>query len=124
MYKEYEKVFYVDDFNGVVKEGKIIENEKDGLWIRLKGDIVNTFVYFELIDKKVYKKKEEAQESLDGIRRDMKTRLEKNYFFIDDICDRLQKCEGGFYTDVIREIMLEKLKQHDSIDSESIEKKE
>lgn len=60
MYKELDKVFYIDVFDGIVKEGDFIENDKNGLWIKVKGESANTFVYSDMADKRVYKQMETA----------------------------------------------------------------
>ena len=108
MDKGLNKVFYIDIFNGIVKEGSIIENENDGLWLKLKGESMNTFVYADLLDKIVYKQKDDAETALVKIRAEKKTRLLQNNFFINDICEKLEQHEGKLYTEIVKEILQEK----------------
>ena len=107
MYKEYGKVFYVDVFNGIVKEGKIMEIEKDGRWIKIKGESMNLFVYNEMPDKTVYQQRDDAEAGLAKIRAEMKTRLLQNNLFINDVCEKLEQHEGKLYTEIIKEILQE-----------------
>ena len=108
MYKEHDKVFYIDIFDGDVKEGDFIEYDKDGLQIRVKGESANTFVYSDMPDKRDYKQRDDAETGLDKIRTGMKTRLLQNNLFINDICKKLEQHEGNLYIGIIKEILQEK----------------
>jgi len=61
MYKELDKVFYIDIFDGIVKEGDFKEYDKNGLWIRIKEESANVFVYSNLTDAKVYNQRDSAE---------------------------------------------------------------
>lgn len=105
----YEQAFYVDTFHGVVKEGHIVEIEKDGLWIMLKGESMNTFVHADMIDRIIYKQRDEAEAGLGKIRSEMKAQLLQNNLFINEIHEKLEHVDGKLYADIIREILLEKI---------------
>jgi hypothetical protein len=108
MFKENEKIYFVDTFSGTIREGKFIENNSDGLWINLSGDSLNTFVYSDIISERVFNDFSQAESSLKTIRDNMKTRLSNNNFFVKDIIKRLEKSEGPLYVGVINEILSEK----------------
>ena len=105
MFDELNKVFYIDVFDGAVKESVIIEKDKDGLWIRVKGSSTNTFVYSDILDQRIYLQRDEAVAALDKIRTGMKARLLLGSLYIRDICKKLEHNEGKLYTGVIREIL-------------------
>lgn len=105
MYDEMSRVFYIDVFDGVVKESVIIEKDKDGLWIKVKGSSTNTFVYSDILDQRIFEQKDEAVAALDRLRTAMKARLLPGSLYIQDICKKLEHNEGKLYTGVIREIL-------------------
>lgn len=105
MDKQLSKLFYVDIFDGVVKEGEFIENDQDGLWIRVKGEYINTFVYSDTIEARIFEERDLAETGLAKIRADLKAKLLENNLFIKDICKRLEQHEGKLYVGVIREIL-------------------
>lgn len=109
MDKQLGKLFYVDIFDGEVKEGEFIEHDPDGLWIRVKGEHTNTFVYSDTIDARIFEERDLAEIGLAKIRADLKARLLENNLFIKDICKRLKQHEGKLYVEVIREILQENI---------------
>lgn len=109
MYKEMDKVFYIDIVDGVVKEGNFMEYDNDGLWIRIKKENMNIFVYSDLVNEWVYKQRDSAETGLVRIRSEMKARLLQNNLFINDICKKLEQHEGKLYVGIIIEILREKI---------------
>ncbi len=105
MGKQLIKLFYVDIFDGVVKEGEFIENDQDGLWIKVKGEYTNTFVYSDTLDARIFEERDLAEIGLAKIRADLKAKLLENNLFIQDICKRLEQHEGKLYVGVIKEIL-------------------
>ncbi len=108
VFSENEKVFYVDIKDGLIFEGKFIESNGNGIWIRLKGDSLNTYVYSDLVEERVFKDYDSAAEGLEAIKINMKTRLSKGDTFIKDLITRLKKSEGNLYATIIGEILFEK----------------
>ncbi|MDF2985236.1 MAG: hypothetical protein K0R50_746 [Eubacterium sp.] len=108
MFKENEKIFYIDTISGTIEEGRFIEATAEGMWIRINGHSLNTFVYSDIWHERIFSDFSQAQTSLNAIRSKMKSRLLKDNFFIRDILDRLQKSEGQFYLSIINEILNEK----------------
>ena len=109
MYKVLDEVFYIDIFDGIIKEGEFLEYENDGVWLRIVGERENIFVYSDLVDERVYKKRDEAKAGLVRIRTEMKARLLRNNLFINDICNKLEQHEGKLYIGIIKEILQEKI---------------
>lgn len=103
------RLFYIDLEDGVVQEGNLIEYSNEGLWVRLKGDTVNTFVFSDRRKERVFANRESAEAGLSAIRAQTKARLLKNDYFIEDILGRLRKHEGNFYMQLIQEILSEKI---------------
>ncbi len=108
IFTENEKLFYIDIKDGLICEGKFIENNRSGIWIRLKGDALNTYVYSDLVEETVYKDYDSAASGLETIKRNMKARLCKDNLFIKDLFTRLKKSEGALYATIIGEILYEK----------------
>ena len=108
VFSENEKVFYVDIKDGLIFEGKFIESNGNGIWIRLKGDSLNTYVYSDLVKETVFKDYDGAVEGLATIKKNMKARLSKDDSFIKDLLTRLKKSEGNLYATIIGEILFEK----------------
>lgn len=109
MYKELDEVFYIDIFDGIVKEGDFMEYDKDGLWIRIKEGSANIFVYSGLKDERVYNQRDSTETGLARVRTGMKDGLLQNNLFINNICKKLEQQQGKLYIDIIREILLEKI---------------
>ena len=108
IFTENEKLFYIDIKDGLICEGKFIENNSSGIWIRLKGDSLNTYVYSDLVEETVYKDYDSAASGLETIKGNMKARLCKDNLFIKDLLTRLKKSEGALYATIIEEILYEK----------------
>ncbi|AEY66492.1 hypothetical protein [Clostridium sp. BNL1100] len=108
IFTENEKLFYIDIKEGLICEGKFIENNGNGIWIKLKGDALNTYVYSDLVDERVFKDYGPAAEGLETIKNKMKSRLSKDDAFIKDLLTRLKKSEGDLYATIIGEILYEK----------------
>lgn len=102
------RLFYIDLEDGIIQEGKLIEYSSEGLWVRLKGETVNTFVFSDRVKERVFADLESAEAGLSAIRAQTKARLLKNDYFIEDILGRLRKHEGNFYIQLIQEILSEK----------------
>lgn len=103
-----EKLYYIDIKDGIIHEGRFIESNGDGIWIRLKGFSLNTYVYYDLIDEEIFKNMEQAEKGLENIKNKMRARLSRDDAFIKDILVRLGKNEGNLYLSVIGEILYEK----------------
>jgi hypothetical protein len=105
MYKELDKVFYIDIFDGIVKEGDFKEYVKNGLWILIKEESENVYVYSKLTDEKVYDRRDRAESGLAKMRMGIKASLLQNKLSINDICMKLEQHEGKLYVEIIKEIM-------------------
>lgn len=110
MFKEGQKIFYVDIKDGVIETARFIEKTGDGSWIRIDGHAINTFVYSDYQDRTLFADLTQAETGLENFKINLKSKLLKNNFFIKDILQRLEKHEGKLYVNVISEI-LNKLKQ-------------
>ncbi|EPR13465.1 hypothetical protein [Ruminiclostridium papyrosolvens] len=108
IFTQNEKLFYIDIKDGLICEGKFIESNGNGIWIRLKGDSLNTYVYSDLVEERVFKDYGSAAEGLETIKNNMKARLSKDDMFIKDLLTRLKKSEGDLYANIIVEILCEK----------------
>lgn len=108
MFEENEKVYFIDLTDGVVQEGRFLEYDRDGMWLRLKGQTANKFVYSNAQYSQVYKSLSDAENELVNIRNKMKENLLKEDKYIEDIIRRLKEHEGSLYTGIIREILYEK----------------
>jgi len=108
MFDKGEKIYYIDTHDGTVQEGKFLESTGDGIWLRLKGAGINTFVYSDVINEKVFKDRFHAETGLESLKKGMKARLLDNNRFIDDILGRLRKSEGELYLHIIEEVLREK----------------
>lgn len=109
MYKELDKVFYIDIFDGIVKEGDFMGYDKNGLWTRIKEESANIFVYAGLAEERVYQQRDCAETGLVRIQTGMKARLLQNNLFISDICKKLEQHGGKLYIGIIKEILQEKI---------------
>ncbi len=105
MFEEGDKIFYLDTKDGVIYPAKFLENTTDGVWIKIDGDAVNTFVYSEDCQSSLYKEKSQAVSGLELYIKNLESRLITNSFFIKDIQPKLLKTEGKIYTDVIVKIL-------------------
>lgn len=110
MFVKDEKIYYIDLNDGTIHEGSFLESNREGVWLRLKGYAVNTFVYSDSVEERVFKDKTSAEAGLGRLRSKMKARLLENNRFIEDILQRLGKQEGNFYISVIKEILHEKIR--------------
>jgi hypothetical protein len=109
MYNELDKVFYIDIFDGIVKEGNFKEYAKKGLWIRINEEGENVFVYSDLNDEKVYNQRDSAEAGLVKIRAEMMVKLLQNKLSFNDICKKLEQYVGKLYVGIIKEILNEKV---------------
>lgn len=109
LFTENEKLFYVDIKDGIIFEGKFLEKNGNGIWIRLKGDALNTYVYSDLVEERVFKEYSLAADGLETIKKNLKSRLSKDYTFINDLTSKLKKSEGDLYATIIEEILHEKI---------------
>ncbi len=105
MFKEGQKIFYVDTREGIIETARFIEKTSDGTWIRIDGHAINTFVYSDYQDKSLFEDLTQAETGLENYKINLKSRLLKNNFFIKDILLRLEKHEGKLYVDVVSEIL-------------------
>ncbi len=105
MFKEGQKIFYVDTRDGIIETARFIEKTSDGTWIRIDGHAINTFVYSDYQDKSLFEDLAQAETGLENYKINLKSRLLKNNFFIKDILLRLEKHEGKLYVDVVSEIL-------------------
>ncbi len=110
MFKENEKICYIDTREGVILKAKFIETTSDGMWITIKGDAVNTFVYSDNCETVLFPNFSEAQAGLDNYKNKLKTKLLDNNNYRKDIVKRLQKHEGALYAEIIGDILDEKIK--------------
>ncbi len=81
MFKENEKIFYIDTISGTIEEGKFIEATAEGMWIRINGHSLNTFVYSDIWHERIFSDFLHADNALNSIRSKMKSRLLKDNFF-------------------------------------------
>ncbi len=108
IFSKNEKLYYIDIKDGLIFEGRFIESDSNGIWIRLKGDSLNTYVYCDQVEERVFKDYIPATEGLEGIKQNMKARLLKNDTYIKDLLTRLRKNEGALYATIIEEILYER----------------
>lgn len=109
MFEINEIVYYIDLIDGKVKKAKFIDEEKDGSWIKIDGEPMNTYVYADLIEERLFVSKEKADLNLERLKEKSKAALLEDNKFIDDITKKLSKSEGAFYAGIIREILQEKV---------------
>lgn len=109
MYKELDKVFYIDIYDGIVKEGNFMKYVKKGLWIRINEENENVFVYSDLTDEKVYSQRDSAEAGLVKIRTEMMAKMIQSKLSINDICIELEQHVGKLYGGIIKEIFNEKV---------------
>lgn len=108
LFTQNEKLFYIDIKDGAIFEGKFIEKNGNGIWIRLNGDALNTYVYSDLVEERVFNDYCLASEGLETIKSNLKARLLKDNAFIKDLTAKLKKSEGNLYSTIIEEILHEK----------------
>ncbi|HEX2927040.1 MAG TPA: hypothetical protein VHP38_12430 [Ruminiclostridium sp.] len=108
MFYKSEKLFYIDIKDGLIQEGKFVDSDGSGIWILLKGNSLNTYVYFDTISERVFKGQSNAQTGLESIKSRMKDKLSKDDSYVNDLLERLKKSEGALYSSIIGEILHEK----------------
>jgi hypothetical protein len=110
MLKKNDTIYHIDLTDGIVQEGKFIEHESEGMWIRLNGQAANKFVFSDCVQSLIHENKALAQEALTNIRNNTKSGLSQKNSLIDDIIKRLSAHEGSFHTGIIKELLEEKLR--------------
>lgn len=108
-FKEKSVLFYIDIFEGEVKQAKFIEQETQGIWIKIDSEVVNTFIFEDKVDSRVFFDETIATVALAEYRKTFKADLIKENKFIEDVLSRLSKTQGKLYMGIIEEIMKEKL---------------
>lgn len=109
MFKEGEKIFYIDTKDGVIESARFIEKTDDGTWIRIEGHAINTFVYADYQDNTIFSDSAGAEAGLEDYKNNLKAKLTKNNFFLKDVLARLEKQEGKLYLSILKEIFDEKI---------------
>ena len=110
MFEKDSKVFFIDTTDGIIGEAKFLELEKDGVWLKVKGQSVNRFVYSDKDNERVFAQKESAEKVLNEIKAGIRKRLLASNMFIDDIVKKLEKSEGKLYIAIIKDILQERVK--------------
>ncbi|OPX43490.1 hypothetical protein CLHUN_26370 [Ruminiclostridium hungatei] len=105
MFKEGEKVYFIDTRDGIIQAAKFMENTEEGMWITISGHTVNTFVYKDTCAITVCRDSEQARDNLEAIKNNLRARLLKDNFYIRDIALRLEKTEGKLYAGIVGEIL-------------------
>jgi hypothetical protein len=105
MFESGDRLYFIDIMDGTVQEGKFIEQNSDGSWIRLKGYSVNTFVYADTAGERIFKDMGSAQDGLANLKAKIKERLLIGNRFVEEIPTKLQEEHGRFYADIVREIL-------------------
>lgn len=108
MFVKGDKLYYIDTHDGIIYQGNFLEDNSDGIWIKLKGHLTNNFVYSDLVSERVFKDFNHAQTGLETIKNEMKNALLQDDKFVKDILERLRKNEGKLYSSIIEEILYEK----------------
>ena len=109
MYKEQDKVFYIDIFDGIVKEGDFKEYVKKGLWIRINEESENLFVYSDLNDEKVFDQRDSAEAGLAKIRTELMAKLLLTKLSFNEIDKEREQNVGKLYAGIVNEILNEKV---------------
>ena len=110
MFEKDSTVFFIDTTDGIIGEAKFLEYENAGIWLKVKGQSVNRFVYSDKENERVFTQKESAEKVLNEIKTGIKKRLLASNMFIDDIINKLEKSEGKLYVGIIKDILQEKVK--------------
>lgn len=108
MFKKDDDIYFINLYEGRIQKAKFLEYDKDGAWIKINGESINTFIYSDQIDERIFPEESQAQYGLALLRARMKARLLNNNYYIEDIISKLSKHEGAFYLELIREILEEK----------------
>ena len=108
MFKPKDRVYYINLMSGAIEEARFVEYDSDGLWIRVKGQSVNTFVYSDLEKERVFPSFETAETGLNAVKSGIRARLLADNRIIDEIAAKLEEKEGKVYVSVVREILKEK----------------
>ncbi len=105
MFDEGEKIFYADIKDGIIYSASFIESIDDGVWIKISGNTINTFIYKDYAEISIYKDLKDAETGLQDYKSSLKAKLLKDDFYIRDILGRLAKTEGKLYVSIIEEIL-------------------
>ena len=105
MFKENEKIYYIDTREGTIHSARFNELTVDGAWITIKGDAVNTFVYKDKCEVVLFPTLAEAQTGLDNYKSRLKAKLIEDNNYRKDLIKRLQKHEGALYAEIISDIL-------------------
>lgn len=111
MFSKNETVFYIDTFNGKILKGKFLDYDDKNIWLQIDGEALNTFVYSDKVVDTIFNTLEASKIGLTTLRKREKNRLLNNSTFILDICTKLQKHEGSFYSSIIEEVLSETVKK-------------
>ncbi len=105
MFKEGEKIYFLDARDGIIQAARFMENTEEGVWIKISGHAVNTFVYKDNCAVTVCRDPEQALANLEAIKNNLRVRLLQDNFYIRDIVLRLEKSEGKLYAGIVGEIL-------------------
>lgn len=109
MFKKSDKIYYIDLFDGIVKESIFIEHDNNGMWIKIKGNSANTFVYSNIANERIFSESTSATSKLESIRNKTKENLKSTNKFVEDVVNKLKTHEGNFYAGIINEILRDKI---------------
>ncbi len=107
MFNEGDKIFYTNTKDGSIYSAQFIESTDDGVWIRISGNTINTFIYKDNTELTLYKDLKDAEIGLQEYKSSLKAKLLKDDYFIRDILARLARNEGKLYVSIIEEILNE-----------------
>ncbi|MCX7747894.1 MAG: hypothetical protein N2645_13545 [Clostridia bacterium] len=113
MFSKNESVYFIHLSDGVLQEGKFLEydqSDKGGIWIRLKGQSANKFIFSDDVNRLIYKSREEAFHALEQYRLDFKNKLQDPNELIGYIFKKLISVDGKLYAEVVKEVLQEKVK--------------
>lgn len=110
MFTNHEKIYYIDLYDGVIREGRFLGYDGNGLWIKLNKQPFNKFVYTDVENTLISNVSSKAEENLTEIRNKMKEKLLNNNSYIDDIFKKISIHEGNFYAGIIKDILEERTK--------------
>lgn len=105
MLKEGEKIYFLDVRDGIIQAARFMENTEEGVWIKISGHAINTFVYKDSCAVTLCSDHQQALDNLEAIKNKLRVRLLHDNFYIRDVVHRLEKSEGKLYAGIVGEIL-------------------
>lgn len=105
MFKEGEKIYFLDVRDGIIQAARFMENTEEGVWIKISSHAINTFVYKDSCAVTLCSDHQQALDNLEAIKNKLRVRLLHDNFYIRDVVHRLEKSEGKLYAGIVGEIL-------------------